>query len=710
LQPLILDSWQRCRAAGTDPESATLPARRISPEECDARLAANAKLLEMARPHLEWLSAAHASIPHVISLVDRDGIVLHATGTPGMVERIAPVGADRSEAAAGTNGAGTALAAGQVVAVEGAEHFARALIEVASTGAPVHGTAGDIVGAVDMSTTVEHRAGERLVMMAHAAYAIESRIRDSAERRRTHALPRDGEARGGPAIRASEARFRSLSVASPVGIFQADGNGLVTYANPRALQILAMTEQEVLGEGWVARVHPDDVDAVLSAWRKAVRARDECEQECRLRLPDGAIRWVYCRAAPLFDTSGLMVGNVGTIEDITSRKELEAQLRQAQKMEAVGMLAGGVAHDFNNLLTVIKAHAELAIEAVDADAPLSADLVEIRNASSRAAALTQQLLAFSRKQVLQPRFLEMNALVASLVPMLERLVGEDIKIETSFHPDLGLVRADPYQLEQVLFNLAVNARDAMPSGGTLTLRTANLGATDADGNVTRDSVLLSVSDTGYGMTREVEERIFEPFFTTKALGAGTGLGLSTVYGIVEQSGGRIRVHSQPGKGTTFTLTLPSVTPEAAPPPAAAALLRSPRGGGETVLVVEDEDAVRRLTRRILERQGYTVLEARDGRHALDLAKDHTGQLDLLVTDLVMPELSGRAVAEHLTSARPELRVLYVSGYTDDEIVRRGLLDVTASSTRFLEKPFTAATLGSAVRRVLDEGRAQEEPA
>ena len=503
-------------------------------------------------------------------------------------------------------------------------------------------------------------------------------------------------------LRESESRYRSLSLTAPVGIFQSDVEARVTYANPRVLQIFEIEEQAGLGHGWLVRVHPDDVAAVMSGWLAALGAGEEFEHEYRLKLPGGAIRWVRCRAAPVQVIDGVTTGTVGTVEDITERKTLEAQLRQAQKMEAVGQLAGGVAHDFNNLLTVINVHAELALESAQSNECLKTDLSEISRAAGRAAALTRQLLAFSRKQVLQPQLLDLHDVIASVGPMLSRLIGEDIEVITRVARDVGYVRADPGQLEQVLVNLAVNARDAMPGGGTLVLEASN---TDLCADRARPHedvpagryVRLEVRDTGCGITPADRERLFEPFFTTKPVGQGTGLGLPTVYGIVKQSGGHIWVESEVGRGSTFTICLPRIAEAGNPASVAVRTFPGPRGA-ETVLVAEDEDAVRRLTRRILERQGYQVLEARDGRHAVELATRHAGPIDLLLTDMVMPEMNGRALAEQLCLLRPSLRVLYMSGYTDDDIVRRGML---GPRTGFLEKPFTPDMLARAIRVALD---------
>ena len=506
-------------------------------------------------------------------------------------------------------------------------------------------------------------------------------------------------------LRENEARYRSLSTAAPVGIFQSDAEGRITYANPRVLQIFELEEREGLGHGWMMRLHPEDAARVVEQWSIALAEGREFEHEHRLLLPNNRIRWVRCRSSPIRGTEGVVPGVVGTIEDITERKGLEAQLRQAQKMEAVGQLAGGVAHDFNNLLTVINVHAELALETLTSDEGLHADLTEISRAAGRAAALTRQLLAFSRKQVMQPQLLDLRDVIAGVAPMLARLIGEDIAVETVVPCDIGTVRADPGQLEQVLVNLAVNARDAMPGGGRLVLKASNLVVGQQqerrrDGIAPGEYVLLLVCDTGCGMTPDELERVFEPFFTTKPVGLGTGLGLPTVYGIVKQSGGHIWLDSEPGRGTTVTLCLPRVMEPAASEPPSDNRPPRPRGV-ETVLIVEDEEAVRGLARRILERQGYAVLEARGGREALALAATHDGAIDLLLTDIVMPGMNGRLLAEQLLDAHPELRVLYMSGYTDDEIVRRGMFD---RGTGFLEKPFSAETLARAIRAALDAER------
>jgi nitrogen-specific signal transduction histidine kinase len=393
---------------------------------------------------------------------------------------------------------------------------------------------------------------------------------------------------------------------------------------------------------------------------------------------------------------------VAFVLDITERKQLQQQLIQSQKMEAVGRLAGGVAHDFNNLLTAIFGYAELLTEELPEGSPARKDVEEIRKASERAASLTRQLLAFSRQQVLQPVVLSVNDLVEDVEKMLRRLIGADVELRTALAPDAGNVRADPGQLEQVILNLAVNARDAMPTGGKLTIETQNAELSEmyAEAHqpvVPGAYVMLAVSDTGVGMDAKTQGRIFEPFFTTKGKNKGTGLGLSTVYGIVKQSGGYIWTYSEPGHGTTFKVYLPHVDapvePAVRPPDPGGAL-----AGTETVLLAEDDELLRPLARGLLEKLGYTVLDAGTAAEALTLARAHEGPIHLLIADVVMPGESGRLLARRLAELRPDLRVLYTSGYTDEAIVHHGMLE---PGLNYLQKPFTPAALAGKVREVLD---------
>ncbi len=399
-------------------------------------------------------------------------------------------------------------------------------------------------------------------------------------------------------------------------------------------------------------------------------------------------------------TAELAAVNASLRQEMEQTASLEEQMRQAQKLEAVGRLAGGVAHDFNNLLTIITGYAEILLDVVPREHPDHEFVVEIGKAAARAATLTRQLLAFSRQQVLEPKVLDLNAIVHHTDKMLSRLIGEDIILSLSLAEGLSRVKADPGQIEQVLMNLVVNARDAMPQGGRLTIETSNV---DLDNGYTQyhleveagPYVMFAVSDTGVGMDPDTRRRIFEPFFTTKSAGTGTGLGLSTVFGIVKQSGGHIYVYSEPGHGSTFKIYLPVAAGEAA---TRVEPTRVPAPvGTETLLLVEDDEAVRAVTRMALERSGYTVLEAGNGREAIALAARHAGRIELLISDVVMPEVGGREVAEAITAVRPETKVLYLSGYTDDAVVRHGIL---RAEVAFLQKPFTPGALAKKVRQVL----------
>jgi PAS domain S-box-containing protein len=473
---------------------------------------------------------------------------------------------------------------------------------------------------------------------------------------------------------------------------------------------LAPQSETITTDSLSARVHPEDREAVRLAFRRLQENGDAPPVECRIIRPDGSERVIQARGRGQRDASGRIARLIGSAQDVTDRREaesehqrLEEQLRQSQKMEAIGQLAGGVAHDFNNLLTLIKAYSGLVADQLDEGSAIKSDVVEIQRAAGRAASLTQQLLAFSRKQILQPRVLDLNRVSRDLEPMLRPLIGDNIQIVTKPGASLGRVKADPGQIEQVLINLSLNARDAMPSGGTLTIETANVELDEAYHGrhaviAAGPYVLLAVSDTGAGMDEATRSRVFEPFFTTKPVGKGTGLGLSTVYGIVKQSSGYIWVYSEPQRGTTFKIYLPRLVADEIGATTTEHPAVVPESGSETVLLVEDEPAVRSLARRILERYGYTVLEARDGKDALRVAEHYRQPIQLLVTDMMMPELSGRDVWTALSAKRSDLRVLYMSGYTNDDMIRRGFLDAGAA---FLQKPFTSIDLARAARTVLD---------
>jgi len=504
------------------------------------------------------------------------------------------------------------------------------------------------------------------------------------------------------ALTESEAHYRVLFESNPNPLFVYTLDTLALLAvNEAAVSQYGYTREEFLAMTLEDISPPEDVRALRDLVAKSETGFRN-RGEWRHRKKDGTIIDVEITRNTL--TFSGQPAALAMAHDITKRKSVETQLLQAQKMEAVGRLAGGIAHDFNNLLTAIFGSSDLLLEDLGGDDQRRADVEDIKQAAQRAAALTRQLLAFSRRQVLAPQVLDLNVLIADLEKMLRRLIGEDIEFRTVLAPDLDAVRADPGQLEQVIMNLAVNARDAMPQGGKLTVETANVDLDDAYAQahvpvVPGRYAMLAVNDTGIGMDTQVKAHIFEPFFTTKDKGKGTGLGLATVYGIVKQSNGYVWVYSEPGQGTTFKIYLPRVeaTAEApAPKPISPASLR----GSETVLLAEDEEAVRNLTRRVLEGQGYTVLTGADGQEALRLAEGHTGPIHLLLTDVVMPSMSGRQLAERVVSGRREMKVLYLSGYTDDAIVQHGVLE---PGIAFLQKPFTPQGLARKVREVLDAG-------
>ncbi len=536
-------------------------------------------------------------------------------------------------------------------------------VEVAVSLFPIPGAAGEIVGFASIA-------------------------RDITEKRRAE-----------EALRASEERYRLLFENNPQPLWVFDEKTLAFLAvNQAACRHYGYSGEEFLAMT-IRDIRPKEEVAPLL--ERLAAEPDEYQESgiWRHRKKDDGVIEVEITSHPLrFD--GHKAQLVLAV-DVTERRLLEEQLRQAQKMEAVGQLAGGIAHDFNNLLTAILGYSELLLSRVDKESPMHGDLDEIRKSGERAASLTRQLLAFSRRQVLDPKVLDVNALVGNLEKMLRRLMGEDVELIALLEPSVGRIRADPGQVDQVLMNFAVNARDAMPRGGTLTIETQNadLDASYAQEHMTvrpGSYVMIAVTDTGTGMDAATKAHIFEPFFTTKEKGKGTGLGLATVYGIVKQSGGYIWVYSEPGRGTTFKIYFPRVES-----PAERLSRREPKPipqGTETILLVEDEQAVRTLTRTILKSKGYTVLEAGRADEALAMAASRPGVIDLLLTDVVMPEMGGSDLATRLGELRPGIKVLYMSGYTDDAIVRQGLV---AQGMHFLQKPFTPDALAAKVRDALD---------
>jgi PAS domain S-box-containing protein len=515
-------------------------------------------------------------------------------------------------------------------------------------------------------------------------------IRDITERKRAEAD-----------LRESEERYRDLVENAHDIIYSHDLEGNYTSINRAGERITGYTHEESLALNLAATVAPEDLPKAREMLRRKIAGEKVTAYEMEIIAKDGHRVAVEANTKLVYQ-DGLPVGVQGIARDVTERKQLEEQLRQSQKMEAIGQLAGGVAHDFNNLLTAINGYSSLALQRLEDGHPIKSYLEEVKKAGDRAANLTRQLLAFGRKQILQPVAINLNGVVSDMNKMLRRLIGEDIVLTAKLDSDVGKVMADPGQVEQVLVNLIVNARDAMPRGGNLTIETENVELDEEYGskhvNVAPGKyVLLAVSDTGEGMTEEVRRRIFEPFFTTKEKGKGTGLGLSTVYGIVNQSGGNIWVYSERGQGTTFKVYLPRFESKGTYPKESAAEI-APLGGSETILLVEDEEVVRGLARRILEQAGYSVVEASKAAEALSFCEEHATDVDLLLTDVVMPEMSGKELADRLKSQSPDLKMLFMSGYTDESIVHHGVLD---SSVEFIQKPFTPASLIRKVRDVLD---------
>ena len=511
------------------------------------------------------------------------------------------------------------------------------------------------------------------------------------------------------ALRASEAQYRALFEQSPYPKFLYDQATLrFITVNDAAVRSYGYTRDEFMQMSLIDLRPPEDVPPFLARMRTAGTGTTR-PGLCRHAKKGGAIIDVDVTVHS-FDLAGRPCGIVVAI-DVTESRRMETRLRQVQKMDAIGNLAGGVAHDFNNLLSVILSYSEMLAAGLKPGDPMRADLEEISGAGMRAAALTRQLLAFSRQQILQPRVLDLNAVIGGVAKMLRRLVGEDVDLAFVTGSALGRVKADPGQVEQVLMNLVVNARDAMPRGGKLTIETANVDLDEGYAAIHTEVVagpyvMLAVTDTGSGMDAATRERIFEPFFTTKEKGKGTGLGLSTVFGIVRQSGGNILVYSELGLGTTIKVYFPQADSALATAVIPVAETRI-RRGFETVLLVEDEEPVRALARTILERSGYRVLEAQSGGDALLICEQHGATIHVLLTDVVMPRMSGRQLAQRLRVLRPEMKVLYMSGYTDDSIVRHG--DPLDSDVAFLQKPITPETLTRKLRQVIDGAVEQSAP-
>jgi PAS domain S-box-containing protein len=542
---------------------------------------------------------------------------------------------------------------------------------------------GSLAHALVSARVIEMR-GQRYVLTT--VYYITERVRAEA------------------ALRESEARYRRIVDTTNEGIWSMDEQGTTNFVNRRLAEMLGYAREEMIGRSLLSFAFPEDVP-IFEERAARLRRGEASVSEKRFRHRGGAEVLVLASNTPILDESGEFKGAFVMLIDITEQKrdqaereQLRRQLEQSQKLESLGRLAGGIAHDFNNLLTVINGYSDMLLKDLPEGDPQRQVIEEIRDAGERAAALTKQLLAFGRRQIGRPRPLELNALISDAEHMLRRLIGEDIHLEANLDPALDLIEADPSQMNQILLNLAVNARDAMPDGGRLVFGTANAHfdrENAPQGCLPGAYVKLTVADTGTGMDDDAIQHLFEPFFTTKPSGRGTGLGLATVYGIVKQSRGSISVYSEPGKGCRFEIHLPRA--EGSATPASLAALELPRQRDLTVLVVEDQDGVRRLASRALRACGYHVIEAAGGDEALRLAEAAAGGCQLVLTDVVMPGMSGKTLAEQLRTRWPDIKVLFMSGYPNDVILRHGVMD---DAVNYLEKPFTPSELAARVREVM----------
>jgi PAS domain S-box-containing protein len=509
-------------------------------------------------------------------------------------------------------------------------------------------------------------------------------------------------ARAQAALEQSEARYRSLVLASVSIVWITDARGAMNTELPSWEAYTGQSRESYQGWGWLQAVHPEDQEHAATVWQRALSEEQAYYAEYRLRRHDGQYRRMMARAVPVRGAGGSLVEWVGTCTDVEDERRVAEHLRQSQRIEAVGRLAGGMAHEVNNMMSAVIGFGQFALKALPYGSQPHADVSEMVKAATRASGVTSQLLAFTRQQVLQPQVLDLNEVITGLVPMLRGYLGVNTELNLRLGAEVPRVRADRGQLEQVAVNLALNAQYAMPSGGTLTLETADVvvgqGFNSQSGVSMKPGsyVVLTVTDTGCGMDATTLARVFEPFYTTKPVGEGTGLGLSVVYGIVKQSGGYIWLYSEPGQGTSAEVYLRKVTEPV--DLQAESGVAPPRGAGETVLVVEDEATVRGITRRTLEDAGYRVLEASNGREGLEVIEAKGGKVDLVLCDVIMPEMSGQEFGSTLAAANPNIPILYMSASPGAEVVQRGLL---TAGVPFIGKPFTADALAIAVRGIVD---------
>jgi len=567
---------------------------------------------------------------------------------------------------------------------------------VLTTKLPLVDGNGDVIGTMGISRDITERKRLEQELAEHRLH-LETQVtaRTSELALANELLQQDADA-----LRQSHRLLNSIMEGVNEVIFVKDLRGRYVLINSPGAQMIGHSVSEVIGKTDFEILPAETAEAVTETDAQVLHTGATHTYEVAVPFPSG-VRTFLATKSPHFGPSGEVIGLVGVSLDVTDRRQLEQQIQQAQKMEAIGTLSGGIAHDFNNILTVIKGYTGLLLEGTQ-DPRQLALVQHVDQAADRASSLTRQLLAYSRRQVLQPKVINLNSLVMNLDKMLQRLIGEDIEMRTVAASDLGSVKADPGQIEQVIMNLAVNARDAMPKGGNLILETTNvvldeIYAQKHPGTLAGRYVMLAVSDTGIGMDVETQSRIFEPFFTTKGIGRGTGLGLSMVYGIVKQSGGSIEVYSERGQGTTFKIYLPRIEEPVELQAAKQSLAVRPQGS-ETILLVEDDDQVRDLTAAILTSCGYIVLSANSARAVISACEQHDGDIHLLLTDVVMPGSGGTEIAQQVLARRPLTKVLYMSGYTTNAIIHHGVFD---PGTHFLQKPFTPVALSAKVREVLD---------